>query len=225
MDSYTIHLACQEEGRLRISELSDASDTPVSTIKYYLREGLLERGERTATNQANYGEEHLRRLRLIRALTEVGGIGIAEVREVIAAITKRSLPVHRAIGVAQYALGPPNDGEPTSPDEQAACDEVHAFIEKLCWRVHRDAPSRRILADALVTLRRLGQNATTELFEPYAKVADELAEWELSFIPSEVSRSAITESAIVGTVVFEAVLVALRRMAHEHHSATRFARP
>lgn len=224
MDSYTIHLTCQEEAGLRISELSDASGTPVSTIKYYLREGLLERGEPTAANQAEYGVEHLRRLRLIRALIEVGGIGIAEVRAVIDALAKRNLPVHRAIGVAQYALGPPDDDEPVSSDEQAARDDIDAFIAKRCWRVHRDAPSRRILADALVTLRRLGQDATTDLFEPYAKVADELAEWELGFVPSHGSRSAIVESAIVGTVVFEAALIALRRMAHEHHSAARFAR-
>lgn len=31
------------------------------------------------------------------------------------------------------------------------------------------------------------------------------------------------EAVVVGTVVFEAALVALRRLAQEHHSARRFA--
>jgi DNA-binding transcriptional MerR regulator len=209
---------------MRISELSEASGTPVSTIKYYLREGLLDRGKATAPNQAAYGEDHLRRLRLIRALVEVGGIGIAEVRAVIEALDKRNIPIHRTIGVAQYALGPLEDADPVPPDVEAARKEVDAFLVRRCWRVHRDAPARRTLADALVTLRRLGQTATTDLFEPYADIVDELSRWELDFIPRNGSRSSILESAIVGTVVFEAVLNALRRMAHEHHSAERFGR-
>ena len=209
---------------MRISELSEASGTPVTTIKYYLREGLLERGAPTAANQADYGNEHLRRLRLIRALTDVGGLGIAEVRAVTEALSKRSIPVHRAIGVAQYALGPPDDERPVPADVEVARAEVDAFLAERRWRVHKDAPARRMLADALVSLRSLGQNATTELFSPYADLIDELAMWELGFIPSKGSRSAVVESSIVGTVVFEAVLVALRRLAHEHHSAERFAR-
>ena len=37
---------------MRISELSSVTGVPVPTIKYYIREGLLPRGERTAANQA-----------------------------------------------------------------------------------------------------------------------------------------------------------------------------
>lgn len=37
------------------------------------------------------------------------------------------------------------------------------------------------------------------------------------------SRIAAIESLVVGTVVFEAVLVALRRLAQEHHSARRLS--
>jgi len=209
---------------MRISELSAASGTPVSTIKYYLREGLVERGEPTAANQAAYGDEHLRRLRLIRALTDVGGVGIAEVRAVLEALAKPRTPIHRTIGVAQYALGPPEDDGPVPADVLQARAEVDAFITARCWNVHADAPARRMLADALVTLRRLGQEATTGLFEPYADIVDELAVWELGILPAQGSRSAIIEGAIVGTVVFEAALAALRRLAHEHHSAERFGR-
>jgi DNA-binding transcriptional MerR regulator len=53
---------------MRMAELSRASGIPVATIKFYLREQLLPAGERTGPNQSRYGEEHLRRLRLIRGL-------------------------------------------------------------------------------------------------------------------------------------------------------------
>lgn len=57
---------------MKVSELSTRSGVPISSIKYYLREGLLQSGVRTATNQADYGEPHVRRLRLIRSMTEIG---------------------------------------------------------------------------------------------------------------------------------------------------------
>ncbi|GMA88788.1 hypothetical protein GCM10025868_40380 [Angustibacter aerolatus] len=46
---------------------------PVATVKYYLREGLLPPGTPTSRTQAQYDEEHVRRLRLVRALLDVGG--------------------------------------------------------------------------------------------------------------------------------------------------------
>ena len=41
---------------MRISELSARTGVPVATIKYYLREGLLPEGERTAPTQATYAD-------------------------------------------------------------------------------------------------------------------------------------------------------------------------
>ena len=61
-----------EEATIRISELSRRSGVPVPTIKFYIREGILSRGESTAPNQARYSEEHLNRLALIGALQQAG---------------------------------------------------------------------------------------------------------------------------------------------------------
>jgi DNA-binding transcriptional MerR regulator len=206
---------------MRISELSGASGISVPTIKYYLRERLLHRGQPTAPNQAMYDESHLRRLHLIRVLTEVGKLGIADVRAVIDAISNERLPLHQVVGVAQYALGPAADDDPVPEDVARARQDVDHFITRRRWRVFPDAPSRNALADALVALRRLGRAVGTEIFVPYANIADDLARWELDFIPTTGSRSATVEAVVVGTVVFEAALVALRRLAHEHHSSQR----
>ena len=53
---------------MKISELSERSGVPVATVKFYIREGMLPRGEALSTTRAEYGEEHLTRLRLISAL-------------------------------------------------------------------------------------------------------------------------------------------------------------
>jgi DNA-binding transcriptional MerR regulator len=65
-------LSSAEEATIRISELSRRSGVPVPTIKFYIREELLPRGESTAPNQARYGEAHLHRLTLIGALQQAG---------------------------------------------------------------------------------------------------------------------------------------------------------
>src|SRR6478752_4591497 len=78
MDSGTIQV---KEVQMRISELAGATGVTVPTIKYYLREGLLSEGARTSATQAEYGEDHVRRLRVVRALIE-SGVTVAETRKV-----------------------------------------------------------------------------------------------------------------------------------------------
>jgi DNA-binding transcriptional MerR regulator len=57
-----------------MAELAARSGLSVATIKFYLREGLLPPGEATGATRSRYDESHVRRLRLIRALTEVAGL-------------------------------------------------------------------------------------------------------------------------------------------------------
>ena len=88
----------------------------------------------------------------------------------------------------------------------------------------------QMIADALVANPPLlvlddgSDDSTTEVLEPYARVADELAAREVATVSPAGSRQEAVEAAVVGTGVFEAALVALRRLAQEHPSARRFRR-
>ena len=202
---------------MRISELARASGVPLPTLKFYIRDGLLPPGEATAANQADYSEAHLRRLRLIRTLTEVGGMPLRGVRAVLEALDDESLPLHDALGVAHYATG---RRAPSAPNE--ALEQVDAYVAKRGWRLRPDAPARLVLAEALATLGGLGMDVGPRALDGYADAADRLAKREIASLPESGSRADTVEAAVVGTVVFEAVLVALRRLALEHHSAQRF---
>jgi DNA-binding transcriptional MerR regulator len=205
---------------MRISELSGKSGVPVPTIKYYLREGLLDPGRKTGSNQADYGEEHIHRLRLVRALIEVGGLSIATVGEVVAAIEDQTRSMHEVLGVAHGALAPtPNE----SSERSAARAQVDDFLDELGWSIDEDSPARNELASALATLWSLGWQVDAHVFERYARLADELASWEFEQTPMDRQREQVVEAVVVGTVVFEKALVALRRLAHESHSATLFS--
>lgn len=59
-----------------------------STIKFYIREGILPAGEPQARNQASYGPRHLERLALITALREVAGLSLEGIARVTAELDR-----------------------------------------------------------------------------------------------------------------------------------------
>jgi len=201
---------------MRISDLSRQSGIPIPTIKFYLREAVLPAGSRTGPNQATYGEAHLRRLRLIRVLVEVGGLSLAAVRRIIDALGDDRLPLHDVLGVAHRALEKPVAKR--HPDLDAVRREVDAWIKARGWQVTADAPARDALAATLVALRGLGWQVGPRVFDRYAGHMDEIAANELAYVASMESREAAVEATVIGTVVFERAMVALRRLAQEHHS-------
>jgi DNA-binding transcriptional MerR regulator len=203
---------------IRISELAAASGVSVATIKYYLREGLLPPGRATAPNQASYDETHLRRLRLVRVLREVGGVGIEAIGRVVAAIDDPQRSLHQVLGAAHRAVSP-GASEAVPPDPRTLA-EIDDLIGGLGWQIASEAPDRAELARALDLLRGLGVELGAEAFEPYARAVDPVAAREVAGIPRGRPREEAVEYLVVGTVVFGAVMAALRRLAQEHHSAT-----
>jgi len=206
---------------MRISDLSRQAGVPVATIKFYLREGLLPPGRPTGRNQAEYGEEHRRRLRLIRALTNVGQLDLSSVRVLLAAIENRHLPLADLYQIADRALFP---GQPTASEsdglEQARTD-VDEFIDGLGWQVKPDTPGRGWLAHVVAALRSLGCPCHLDFFTSYAAAAESLAIQELDMV-TPGGDQADRAAAAVRTVLLEVALGALHRMANEHYVALLF---
>ena len=208
---------------MRIGELSVATGVSVATIKYYLREGLLPGGRIAgAANQAEYGTEHVHRLNLVRTLIRVGGLPVTVVREVVAALDRPTLSRHKLLAVAHNALPARVDEAPADELGRRARADVDQWLLRMGWQSSPDTPARAMLADALAALRRLGRDVPAEAFTPYAEAADALAELELASLDPSAPKARLVEDAVVGTVVFEAALVALRRLAEANHSAKRF---
>ncbi|GAB2913563.1 MerR family transcriptional regulator [Nonomuraea fastidiosa] len=203
---------------MRISELSAKSGVAIPTIKYYLREGMLHQGEQTAATRAEYDETHLRRLRMIRALLEVGRLSVASIKQVIAAVEDESLPVRQVLGTAHYALSPAVEPEP-GEEWRSARAMVDDLIDELGWDVTESAPTRDELAQTIVRMRQLGVPVD---LRPYVEAARRLvAEVELNTIPFDGPRDAAVEAMVLGTVLYGRALDTLRRMAHESESARR----
>jgi DNA-binding transcriptional MerR regulator len=207
---------------MKISELSDRSGLSVQTIKYYIREGLLPKGATTAATRAEYDDGHLDRLRLIKALREVGDLPILAVRQIISAVDDESVGLHTLLGTAQYALGSRAEPRPDDPAWRAAREDVDAIVTELGWRVLPDAPTRDMLAQTFVALRRLGLPIVLSELRPYIEAADLVAEHEVGLVSTTGERGRAVQTAVARNVLYEQVLLALRRMAQENASARRF---
>lgn len=206
---------------MRISDLGREVGLPVATIKFYLREGLLPRGNPTGRNQAEYGAAHLRRLRLIRSLTTVGELDLSSVRRVLDAIEDHGLPLHDLYRVVNRATFPEQQAYTDADSTPSATQKVDDLIDETGWQIPPDAPDRLRLGLVLAALERLGCECGFEFFMPYAEVAEMLIRREVSLLPdtaAECDRGAIAARAVLLDVAF----TAMRRMAQEHVVTDRF---
>lgn len=206
---------------MRIGELSQRSGVAIPTIKYYLREGLLAPGTATAANQATYGDEHLRRLRLIRALVDVGGVSVAASREVIDALTSEDLEPLSLLGVAHEAVIPRRTPDRDSAGWAEARERASALVAERGWMVNPDAVGLDLVADALSALRSLEVVELLEQVDRYADLAQSLARVEVAGVIARDDPARRMELVVLGTVLGEALFAALRLLAHQHESAVQ----
>lgn len=200
-----------------MAELSATSGIPVATIKYYLREKLLPMGESEMANQASYGAGHLDRLRLIRALIDVGGLSVASARRILEAIdSDASLP--EVFKVAQHSVSAAIESSDLEPVDLASID---ALLEG--WHVSPENPGRLAAARVLSAFRGVGQTDQRGWFARYAEAALLIAAADLDEIESRQGRAAKAETVVVGTVLGDALISGLRRAAQEHVTSERYS--
>ena len=209
---------------MKMSQLCEASGVSVPSIKFYLREGLLPAGERTSATQAEYGPEHVERLRLIRALIDIGGLSVATAQRVLEAIDSPDLPLSYVFGVAQYAISDTSLYADV-PEGSAGTTQVNDLIESTGWLVSDENPGRRGAARVLDTYADLGQSHIGEHLAAYAEAAELIARADLAAVAHHADVADMAETVVVGTVLGDALNASLRRMAQEHVSYQVFPAP
>ncbi|MFJ3875984.1 MerR family transcriptional regulator [Streptomyces sp. NPDC090077] len=213
---------------MKISELSRLTGVPVASIKYFRRQGLLPAGRATAATLAEYGEEHAERLRLIKALTTLGGLSIAATREVLGAVDQAHT-TEGALGAISYALpvpvasqGPAGEEEETEADEAAGA-EVAELLAALDWRAPGASPHVKGLTAALKELRRLDAQYAPGELAAYARLAESVARLDLERASCLDEPVALAERAVIVFAICAPVFELLRRLAQEDQVRRRIA--
>ena len=200
-----------------ISELSDRTRVPIDTIKHYLRIGVLHRGRPIAHRRSEYDETHVERIRLIRAMIEIGGMRLDSVRRVFDSVDESQTSLRDALGQAHYELSQRflEDHEPTA----GSLATVDGVIARQGWHIAEDSVHRAALAASLDTLGRggqLGQRRPPRLLRPGWR-----ARSRPSRSPTSTRAAAATRRSAVSRSVralYEPLIVLLRRLAQEHAS-------
>ncbi|AGL16724.1 MerR family transcriptional regulator [Actinoplanes sp. N902-109] len=195
---------------MRISALAEVGGVPVPTIKFYIRAGLLPAGRPTARNQAEYGDEHLARLRLIRILTGPGRLSLAAVQRILGALDDTGMMPGERCRATIWALFPDASDE-RGPTVERARVVVDEFVDRLGWSVDADSPGRSALTQVLAALHRLGIPCDAEVFRPYAEAAERMVAAEPVTLPAPSAEAAVARSVLLG-VAFES----MRQLASEH---------
>lgn len=187
----------------------------VPTIKFYLREGLLQPGVATGATRARYDESHVRRLRLIRALTEVAGLRLETVRQVLDGIDGAA-SWHEAVGSVHRRLGGP--GPSSAAPSETSLARVRRMLAIQGWRLGDAHPQVVLLARALDALDELGHPMSDKMLDVYAHAIRPIAANDVLALRDPDwggSLEHTVEAVVIGTLLQEPVLLALRRMAQE----------
>ena len=200
---------------MRISQLAAATEIPVATIKYYLREKLLHEGVLTSATQARYDDSHVRRLKLIRALIGTAGLSISATRQVLLGLENPPESGHDLLGIAHHAV------TRTAPDD-VDLSPAQRLLDRWGWGAETcDRDTQAALVEALHGLSDAGFDAPAALLDRYAAAMRDIAAADVESVPTDSAEAAMRH-VVLGTLLMEPVLLAMRRLAQQSASFQRF---
>lgn len=199
-----------------MAQLSAVSGVTIPTIKRYLREGLLPPGRRTGPNQASYDLGHVRRLRQIATMTEIGGLTAGDVATVLAmaeAADRDMRSIRTAIDSRMALWAGRVDAESGARGRE--------LLEELCtergWNIDTDALPARVLARLLALATQINDGRMLAHIGDRAIVMEQVAALDLELLAdSEAPICEFLDSALFSTLLGDAILITLRRLAQHH---------
>jgi hypothetical protein len=179
-------------------------------------------GTAISATQAEYDASHVDRLRLIRALVDVGNLSITTVGRLLATLdepepdaTDSETPstdpalAGTAVAAAHAALSPPVAANAAPPARALAA------MAAIGWQVDPASAALRQLETALTALETVHLPPSEATLQAYAGAALAVAEADVNSTPSGAPDE-VVRYVVVGTVMYEPVLIALRRLAQQH---------
>jgi len=206
---------------MRIGALSRSSGVSVATIKFYVREGLLHAGKPTAApNQVDYDDTHLRRLVLLRALVEVGGLSLSATRKTVQRLESPTTGARDVLmtllnGVPSHAPAPLGPGTASEDLDRAAAQKVvNRLLRDRGWQDAASSTPVATLVQATTALSRLGYGVSETRLGLYADAAEKLVKRErVAAEGADGPKLPAAEAAVVDAVLFGAVLMSMRQLA------------
>jgi hypothetical protein len=171
-----------------------------------------------------YDESHLRQLKLIRALAEVGGLSIAAIGDLLAASGSPGTSLHDALGKAQYATTPRYGHPAGDASRQAGAPRPASSAAAAARGPSRTPRPGNCSPASWPPCATWARTDLLALADAYAGPAGQIAA-DLAAIHGRRSLDSRLEGVIIGAVLGDILLAALRRLAGEDASAPFRKRP
>ncbi|WP_104116538.1 MerR family transcriptional regulator [Arthrobacter sp. B1805] len=204
---------------MRLSELSAVSGISPASIKFYLRSGLLEPGQAVHPTRAEYGDAHVRRLRLIQGLRSVIGLGLEDIRRIIEASDGAETSGHKRLAllatVQSVVLGFSNSGTREPPT-------VKELVLQMGWP-DEDSEARAAVGEHLAAMTAAGVAADPAVLVLYARAADAIADAQLTVTDGQRSVEELILTAAVGMHLHNQLILKVIALAQASRSIQRYA--
>ncbi|MFE5629775.1 MerR family transcriptional regulator [Streptomyces sp. NPDC056470] len=195
-----------------LSALSRRTNVPVRTLRSYQDLDLL-------PTLPEYDESHVRRVALVKALLNIGGLPHAEVRRLVRHVEDERPPASELLRITQYALPTPGSASHDLEWERAQA-RVSDLIRGWGWQVSPDNPAWQTLCQVTIACTSLGHHEIPRLFHAYAEHLERIARLEVQILGEQGHPESAATSLVAVTALGDIAVSALRRLAHEHFLAS-----
>lgn len=216
---------------MQLKDLSAQSGVSTASIKYYLREGLLQPGETVTATRARYGAGHLGRLELIQALRQIVGLGIEDIRTILS-LADGGAPRLEVLATVQRVVlklephtsaGPPAAGltageAPTAEEPRRPADAV---VRMRGWP-DAESDARDALDAQLTLMEGLGVTVSPDILDAYSAAMDTIAGLDLRHTAEAGGLDQAILTAAVGMHMHSQLLLKLLALAQASHAIRRY---
>ena len=203
---------------MRLAQLSEESGTSPASIKFYLRTGLLQPGVAINPTRADYGDGHVRRLRLIHGLRSTVGLGLEDVRRIVEASagveTSRSRRLALLATVQSVVLRLDGDADAASPAGDA-------LVQALAWP-DEGSEARSAVNRHLAVMDAAGVGVDADVLEAYGRAADAIAAAQLAATDLRDTVEDFILTAAIGMHLHNQLILKIVALAQASQSIRRY---
>jgi len=202
------------EGKdVKLSKLAERSGIGTTTLKHWIRVGILPAGRLRNRTTAVYEQRHLDRVQLIVVLRDVYRASIAQIRSLTDVIDAEGTSVLEVMNACQaFALGVPEDIG-TDPELTEYRERTFELMRQRDWRGYPGAAERG-LAVALAQAADVGLDYDVEELMEYADALEPLAGRNVVALGPMGSPDEVATRMLLAVNARARQLVAVSSLAH-----------
>jgi len=198
---------------MKLSELAVESGVNTSTLKHWIRVGILPGGQLRNKTTAVYGQQHVDRALLIRLLRDDFHASVASIRSLTSFIDAEGTTVLEVMRACQaFALGI-TEGSTSGPEFDEFRERTYELMRRRGWRGYPSA-AEQALTHALWQASAVGIDYDVDELMEYADALEPLAGRNVAALGPGGSPDQIARRMLTAVNARARQLVAVSSLAH-----------